>query len=805
MQNTSADLLEFDALKRLLDRYVSSPMGHAHLESLQPGTDRAVIEAALAEVAEAIAYIKEGSQPKNAARTGLGMVRFDGLPDPTVHAARLRIEGASLDGLEIAELLLFLDRAADIRGMLTGAADRFPLLARCAAVIGDFNALLKDFSGKILPDGSLDDHASVALNRIRRDMEKQQRAIHESLERFLRAHKDEGVLQEDFVAIRNERFVVPVIAGQKRKIDGVIHGASGSGQTLFVEPLETIHLNNDLVRLREEEAREVHRILREMTARLREQSADISITVGAIRQLEVVFAKARFATEFACVIPRFSPPAAGRRLLLREARHPLLEDVLRRHRKAVVPISLTLDPDTSTLLISGPNTGGKTVTLKTAGLLALMAQAALPVPAAEAEFPIFDQVLADIGDQQSISESLSTFSAHITRVREMLLEVTADSLVLLDELGRATDPEEGGALGVAVLDYFRRAGAMTLASTHLLAIKVYGATSTGVLNGSMGFNDATLEPTYVLRTGAPGKSAGLEIASRLGVPAELIDRARAAMGTNEREVSRFLSELHQRLENVGRLERDLEDRNRAVAAREASLAREWEKRESAKLRELERRTAEAMDRFEAQAREALGQIEQTAAQRKAVEQAARKVSKTRREFQQDVRAAMAPPGSAESKPAAPKFEEGSRVRLEGVRELARVRRLLNDNRLEVEVGLLRMQVNAEDVIEVLAPAAEPARLPAGITLKQSGPAWDSSYREINIIGQRADEASDNVDKFLDQAALASVDRVRIVHGFGMGVLKRTVSDLLSRCPHVSKFYPATPQEGGGGATIVELK
>ena len=272
-------------------------------------------------------------------------------------------------------------------------------------------------------------------------------------------------------------------------------------------------------------------------------------------ELELIFAKARFAAEFDCAIPRF-----GERLLLRDARHPLLEDVLRRRHKTAVPVSLELTRERRTLLISGPNTGGKTVTLKTVGLLSLMAQAGLPVPAAEAEFPLFDQVLADIGDYQSIQENLSTFSAHVSNIREMALDVTPDSLVLLDELGAATDPEEGGALGVAMVDHFRAAGAFTLVSTHLMALKIYGASTEGVVNGSMGFDEATFEPTYRLQLGLPGKSAGLEIATRLGMPEDIMRRARQSMSDRERDVTRFLAELHRRVEETEALQADLREK-----------------------------------------------------------------------------------------------------------------------------------------------------------------------------------------------------------------------------------------------------
>jgi DNA mismatch repair protein MutS2 len=594
---------------------------------------------------------------------------------------------------------------------------------------------------------------------------------------------------------------VPIIAGQRRKIDGVIHGASSSGHTLFVEPLETIDLNNELVRLSEEEAQEVHRILRELTGRLRGYAESIRLTMDTLGELEMLFAKGRFAVDFDCAIPRFTA-----RLLLRDARHPLLQDVLRRQRKAVVPISLELDERSKTLLISGPNTGGKTVSLKTVGLLTLMAQSGLPVPAAEAEFPIFGQVLADIGDNQSIQESLSTFSAHISHIREMALDVTPDSLVLLDELGAATDPEEGGALGVAIVEHFRAAGAYTLASTHLLALKIYGANTKGVLNASMGFDEQTLEPTYVLHTGMPGKSAGLEIATRLGMPEDIMHRARASMSDRERDVSRFLSELHQRLKDVQTLEGDLKRQQVDLAAREKEVAREWEKRETAKLKELERRTEQVLAKFEEQAQQTIDQIVQGAGQRKATEQAERRVAKTKRELREEFQTTVlstqdeARHGDLQR----PRIAEGVRVRLQGIRDPARVRRLLANDRLEVEAGFMKMQVSVDDVLEILPDAPASSKLPKNVSFKPA-PELAPVHQEINVIGQRAEEARDNVDQFLDRAVMATASRIRIVHGHGMGILRKVLWELLAKHPHVEKYYQAPQQEGGAGATIVELR
>src|SRR5579883_2064082 len=800
---TSSEVLEFEALRAVVGRYVYSAMGRRELEKIAPHADRERLEAELAECGEAIAYLRLAARPQPAARGAAIRVDFGGLPDVEAPVQKLRIEGAGLEPKEISDVLALLDRAADAKSVLTAAAERFPLLAVRAQAIGEFRVLLQDLGGKILPDGTVADHASVMLARLRRDIERQKKAIQESLERFLRAHREEGVLQEEFVTIRNERFVVPVIAGQRRKLDGVIHGASSSGHTLFVEPLETIDLNNELVRLSEEEAREVHRILLEITDRLRAYGESIRQTLAAMAELELIFAKARFAAEFDCSIPRF-----GDRLLLRDARHPLLQDVLRHRRKEPVPISLELTKDRRTLLISGPNTGGKTVTLKTVGLLSLMAQSGLPVPAAEAEFPLFEQVLADIGDYQSIQENLSTFSAHMSNIREMALDVTPDSLVLLDELGAATDPEEGGALGVAIVEHFRGAGAFTLVSTHLMALKVYGASTEGVVNGSMGFDEQTFEPTYHLRLGLPGKSAGLEIATRLGMPEDIMNRARRSMSDRERDVTRFLAELHRRIEETQALESQLRAQVAEYERRQKELAREWEKRETAKLKELERRTDEALARFEEQAQETIGKIAQSGERRKAEQEAQRRVAKTKREMREDFQTTvLATQDDARQGRIQPlRIEEGARVRLRDIRDPARVRRVLGPGRYEVEAGFMKMQITVDDVIEVLPEAAGGAagKLPKNVTYRPA-PELTPVHQEINVIGQRAEEARDAVDEFLDRAVMATASRVRIVHGHGMGVLKKTIQDLLSRHPHVAKFYQAPQQEGGAGATIVELR
>lgn len=794
MNHWSSDLLEYEALREILRRFIPSPLGRAKLDQMEPLTDRAAIEKSLAETAEAIAYLDRLRE----SRTDTVRLRFSDLPDVRQSAAKLRIEGAVLDGLELFELGVVLERAMEARTALNQAGR---LLAARVSSIPDLRPLLRELDGKLMPDGSVADDASVALSRLRRDRVRQQSAIQESLDRFLRQHKDDGILQETFVTVRNDRFVVPVVTSQRKRVDGVIHGSSGTGQTMFIEPMETIGLNNDLVRITEEEAREVHRILRELTASLHQAGPSLPAAVDALGWIEFIFGKAEYALSFDCSIPRLSPEHP-RQLRLTGARHPLLADLLRKQKKPIIPTNIELSESSRTLLITGPNTGGKTVAMKTVGLTVLMTQSGLPVPCASAELPLFEEVLADIGDNQSIAESLSSFSAHVRRLSYILDHATRDSLVILDELGRATDPEEGGALGVAAVDELRQSGAFTLGSTHLLALKVYGANTPGVVNGSMGFDEETLTTTYVLRTGAPGRSAGLAIASRLGLPPRLIEKAESAMSSNERDIARFLTELHTRLESATQLEEEFRTKLAGLTEREQQLEASAAKKEASKLAELERKSAALLADLEAKSRSAIDDIRATASQRKAGDQAQIAASRAMRQMREATQTIIRSESSSSSK--ALRLEEGSRVKLSGIREPARVRRILGNGKIEVEAGFMKMQVPQTDVLEILPPGDAGPRLPKNVSF-EGGPSWTTSQREINVIGKTADEARDELERFIDRASMASVDRVRIVHGHGMGVLKRTVADLLTSHPLVDHLEAASNAEGGSGATIVWLR
>ena len=807
--------LEFDKVLELLRGYCGCPLGEARVLALEPAEEEDVPVARLRLAAEARDYLKL-IRGADSAAAGILPVRFSGFTDSTEVLDKLAVEGTTLESGEIVELLTLADLATDVRSTLVSARRRFPHLAREADRIADFHDLLRELRGKILPSGELDDNASPELKRIRREIEKQRAVILASLRKFLQSRSGEGEAREEIITIRGDRFVTPVRAQRKGQLRGVVHGSSSSGQTVYVEPLETIEMNNDLVRLREEENREIHRILHEMTGRLRRQCNGLRETTEQIGKLDLAFACGKYALEYNCVMPRFGA-SPGARLALEDVRHPLLEALLRRKGGAAVPFSLTLEDDVRVLVISGPNTGGKTVALKTCGLLALMAQTGLPVPAASAEFPFFDCVLADIGDYQSIQESLSTFSAHLVNIASMIEAATGRSLILLDELGSATDPEEAGALGVAIVDRFRSAGAFTIASTHHLALKAYAMNTESVRSANMGFDEQTLAPTYRLEVGWPGKSSGLAIAERLGMPREVLERARSALSEGYQNVERFLARLREEDAAARRLRVAMEAQEAMLDVREREWNESQQKREADRAAAWERRLEALWQAFETQAdtrlRELSARAGKAARARDPRQEAARVASKLRKDAREEVRTTLlghwagepeaGTPDAASDTGAVLDPRAGDRVRLRsfGAQGIVRGR---SGNWVEVEVGNVRTKVPLQDVAEVIA-ARDAAPAASRIRVRVERAETGGAFLEINVIGETADEALRRVDKFLDNAFLAQTARVRVVHGSGKGILRKALAELFTEHPHVEKFFQAPQDEGGGGATIVELK
>ena len=847
VSDCSRSALEWDRFLDLLGGYAQSAVGNAWLLELGPSTDAAWIDREHSLVDETRLLLGGGEGGGRPA----ALPRLQLLFDPSDLLAKARIEGVALEAEEIRSVADLAEGIAAWAALLLtpggGLEDRLPRLRELFGEVLSLplKPLVDSLRGRFLPDGTLADDASPELRGIRREMEQQHRAIEHSLRTALRRYSEggsgSGWAQDELITIRGERFVIPVKAEWKRRVQGVVHGASSSGQTVFVEPLETIELNNDLVRLLEDEQAEIHRIFAAMTRQIAQHAGVILKGAEVLCEVDTLLARARFASEFRCVLPRFAA-ADGPELILKAARHPLLEKRLRedsalpilaaqrarvkdgastneewvRVADGIVPIGLSLTGEVRQLVISGPNTGGKSVSLKTVGLLAILAQSGVPVPVEEAVFPLFDAFLADIGDAQSIEQNLSTFSAHIANVNRIAKLADGLSLVLLDELGSATDPDEGSALAVAIAGHFLRARAWTILSTHLTALKVYAENTPGVANAAVGFDEVTLAPTYELRQGVPGASAGINIAARLGLNAEIVAAARARVGSQTEEIGKFLNRLHEQL-------RDLTAERERVQKLEGELARERQRLDvegmkewRAKVREMEQKLASLLKDFEYQARETVRAIDDRAAQQKLSKDAERRIARLRREFAEGFNTSVvaghtgADKGDANAQPHIVRHvAEGDTVRLRSLGKDGVVQRQIDEKTFEVSIGLMKMRVARDEIAEVVKAASEQSPIAAarsrkGISVTAAEPD-ENLHWEINVIGRTADEARDEVEKFLDKAFLAGLPRVRIIHGTGMGVLRRTLRAYLEKHPQVASVAEPGQNEGGAGATVVELR
>jgi DNA mismatch repair protein MutS2 len=828
----SARSLQWNDLLAHVARGAQSPLGKARVLSLAPSADPGWIAAQQQRHAEMQRLVAGGS------------FDFRGLFDPGDMLDRARVDGSALEPLELLALIVHAERIEAWRQAVLLAPEtvraQWPGIGELSAPLlaHDLGNLLRTLSGKIEPDGSLSDDASPELARIRRAMAQQHRAIEASLRRALSKLSDDGSTQDALITVRGERFVIPVKAEFKRKVGGVVHGASSTGQTVFVEPLETIEHNNELTRLLDEEQAEIHRILVAMTRAVAAQAEALLVGAAILAAADAHQAVAKFAVEFACVRPVLaageereagpSPLAQDDKGLesgfegdfsLLAARHPLLELRLRARGAAgsaqaagIVPLTIALPPGKRQLIVSGPNTGGKTVALKTAGLLAAMAQAGMPVPAERARLPVFHAIYADIGDAQSIEQNLSTFSAHVVNVDRIARLADQHSLVLLDELGSATDPEEGAALAVAVAEHFLHTRAWCFITTHLTSLKIYAARHEGVLNAAVGFDEETLTPTYDLRLGVPGASAGLNIAARLGLDPAIVANARAQRTTQQIDIGRFLDELHAQL-SAATVERErLAAAEKKLAYERMLLEVEGRKEQQARTKALEGQLKSLIEDFEAQLRDTVKAIDDKTVAQKIARDSALRIAQLKREFsaqfQSTVEEHTATPQQAAAKTASSDREPrvGDLVRLKSLNREGRVVRLIDAKSMEVQVGPMKTRVPRSDIAEVVAAADTPkqAARRGGVNIAGGG---DSDYMtsEINVIGFNADDAETDVARFVERAFLAGLPRIRVVHGVGMGILRRTLRDFLKNHPHVTSVTEPPYNEGGQGATIVELR
>ncbi len=804
--------LEWEPLLALVAGFAASPVGRHAILDLKPSTDEEWIARQHQLTGEVRLALEEQVS-----------IPLGGLFDPTQLAAKAQIPGAALEATELQAVARLANDVASWQALLQSPparlAGRLPgLSALSSALTTSLRPLAETIERTIQPDGSLADNASPELGRIRREQERQQRLIEESLRAALRKLSADGSTQEDLITIRGERFVIPVRAELKRRVSGVVHGASSSGQTVYVEPLETIEQNNELVRLIEEEQAEIHRIFVALTRQVGGYAQGLVEGARVLALVDSLQARARFAREYDCV----APAIAHDLLHLEGARHPLLEKRLRVTGGRIVPLALELTAAERQLIISGPNTGGKTVTLKTTALLAMMAQAGLPVAATAASFPVFTAFLADIGDAQSIEAALSTFSAHITNLDRLSRLAGARSLVLLDELGSSTDPEEGSALAVAIASHFLAAGAWSLISTHHTSLKVYAANTDGVLNAAAGVDELTLAPNYQLRLGVPGASAGIQTAERLGLNHEIIVAARQRLGSQQVDIARFLDKLHNELTQLEVERKAAREQQYALNQERAKLAREGDVELRKRTRELETKLASLLKDFEFQMRETVRAIEDRASQQKLSKEAERRMLRLRREFQESFNQTVvahrsgADQGDANAQPHVVKHvAAGDQVRLKSMGKIAVVQREVEKDLFEVALGPIKMRVKRDDIAEVVRAAelqsaerSDPlaaARRQKNVHVTVSSANTDGMRMEINLIGRTVDEATGELEQYLDRAFMAGLPRVRIIHGHGAGILRRGVREFLKGHPHVAGIEEAPQNEGGQGATLVELR
>lgn len=809
MSRPAEELLEFDRLKSIVGGFTTCVPGRRAVEALTPQQDAVALGAEFELVREAIAYLRAGSE--------LG---FGSLADPAAWLARLLVPGTVLTIAELLDVVSLMETVGGVRQTLRSEGEKYPRLAQRAAALADFRQLSAAIRRAILPNGEISDDASPQLKRIRAGIAQAREKIQRSLEGILRARGEaSGEKGEDYITLRNDRFVIPVRASERRSVPGVVHGASGTGQTIFVEPLEAIDLNNRLVQLSDEEIAEIARILEDLTERVRLERGPLDAAATEIAHLDSILARARFARDFDCTVPEFTQ---GNSLRLEAARNPVLEATLRPQGLEAVPMAFALGGGETVMVISGPNTGGKTVALKTTGLAALSAQSAIPVAAERAELPIFDRVLADIGDEQSIAANLSTFSAHMLNLKSMLDVATERSLILVDEMGTGTAPEEGAALAVALLEEFRKRRALTLATTHHDRLKAYASTTPGIVNAAMEFDEEHLRPTYRLLVGVPGTSSGIEIARRLGLPARVVEHARASLSPESREARDLIAYLHRSRDEMEDVKRQAREELAQLEEDRRSLQTEWIERQRKRIAELEKSFREAQKRLEAEVARVVEDVKDRALRAQLEKQTGRRMGKFESDARDEADAAVvetlassqADLGvaiAAQQAPVAPELlSAGQRITVKGFKQPVVFQR--HDGRLaEVQAGPLRMKVPLADVVGIENDTATAKSGTAAASARQRGitvhaqPSRESAAEEINVIGCTVEEATRRVDEFLDDAALEGRASVRIIHGHGTGALRRGLAEFLAAHPLVERIHAEAEDRGGTAITVAELK
>ncbi len=805
--------LEWDQIVDVVGGFALTSLGAARLAGLEPQFDNHRVAQLLAATVEGVKYLD--------ANPAFALLAPDDL-DALV--AALAVEGRALEPLRLIAFADFLDSVGLTCATIRRVSGPYPTLKNIAEQCGSFKNQIADVRRQIDQSGEVNDSASPELGRLRTQLRKQRARLRSTLESYLRGKETSRYLQDQVVSDRDGRYVLVVKAEHRTAIPGIIHGSSGSGASLYLEPLSTVEINNDIVAIEQQEREEVYRILRALTDGFRSRPVELRQALDAATELDIIQAKARFSQLISGVAPTLSTDG---RLELRGARHPLLipavvsrlEDPDRdRPSRDPVPVDVLVIPPTTVLLITGPNTGGKTVALKTAGLSAVMAQAGLFVPAAEARLPVFRTIFADIGDEQSIAASLSTFSWHITNIASMDRSLALPALVLLDELGAGTDPLEGGALGVAIIEHFRSRGATVISTTHYDALKTYAATTAGVTAAGFGFTPDTFEPTYRIQYGSPGRSLALEMAGRLGMNPSIIDAARKNLSAREAQLADHLAKVDtdlRALEHERRLvkrerealtEADVRARSREDALRQREDT--FKQKLNEKLDERLREARSEIDAVVGDLRKQAAAVAEQASKRPADAMpstgdtgrlrgdARAAIDALVEKFRKDEIPAPAPHNSRLA-------VVGDRVTIPGLGVEGTVV-LIHDRDAEVEVRGKRFRAHTGELRVLDVPSrAEPA--PVRVSVQLQPREGSSGSGELLLVGNTVDQAIDRMEKFLDESLLGEQRTLRLIHGFGTGRLREAVFDYLHKHPLVTHVRTASPEEGGGGVTIAELK
>lgn len=785
-------ILGFDSIRDRISDLLSGEDSRERWAQTQPAVDVDEAKRRLSNAAEFQRLLLDGV----AVRTGPAF-----LPAPALQRARPR--GAALEVEELRDLADMMRAATDARSALSARSSACEGLWAIASAIEPTTALVEAVESAIDARGAVRDDASAALRSIRRRIGKSEAALRDSLDRALAHARSQGVDGGEHPTMRNGRMVIPIRAEAKRRFGGLIHDISSSGQTAFVEPAESLDLNNDLSELRAEEKQEIRRILIAMTDHVREAADAIQRNALILIELDVIGAIARFANAMRAIVPDIADEPG---LALRAARHPILllraldatGDLDQAHR-VVVPLDLELGRDANTLVLSGPNAGGKTVVLKTVGLFVLMAATGIPVPAADGTTVFLPRrLMLDIGDEQSVEDDLSTFGARIVHLRRILEDASPGSLNLIDEAGSGTDPVEGAALAQAILERLADSGAMTLATTHHQRLKVFAMQHRGVVNGSMLIDAASLAPTYRFRLGVAGSSYGLSIAERQGLAADVTGRARVLAGDESVELDRLLAE---QAERVARLDEDrrILEAERGDLARERSDLQRRVRSLDAERAAAKKAAARLIDQANVRIEKTIREIVESGAAKKSTRAARTGLEEFRQELEEEARRAQPElPGS--SPPAGGPVSPGDRVVIDDGETAAEVVSI-EGNTVEVNTGSARIRVDRSRIRKV--GGKPPQRFSV------SGPEMDvaasSLPMRLDLRGARAADAVWQVTRHIDAAVTGGLHRVEILHGKGTGALRKAIRDYLGGRADVSDFDDAAIEEGGAGVTVVHLR